>query len=184
MKSSASFITTLALVIAVFASTNASADFQESFDGVAPPALPAGWTGSAMLNTWNTSTDTPDSPPNCAFCGALSVGGGPPFFGNQTLTSPSISISNANAILSFRHKFSLGAAAARLEIAWDDTGFQEMIAAGGQFIAGGYNNAAPLESPFAGDAWVGDRLDYFTTFVRLPAAAAGQTVQLRWRAAD
>src|SRR5262249_35288706 len=114
MKSSAAFITALALVIAAISSTNASADFQESFDGVTPPALPAGWHGSSNLNSGDTSAEPPAAPPSGAFCGALSAGGGPPFFGNQTLTSPSIAVTNSNAVLSFRHKFSLGAAAARL----------------------------------------------------------------------
>ncbi len=42
----------------------------ESFDGVAAPALPAGWTSSVQGGTntpWVTTTTTPATPPNAAF---------------------------------------------------------------------------------------------------------------------
>ncbi len=177
----------LALALAALTLSPAAAraaSFQENFDAVTPPALPAGWSGSADLNSWNTSTDTPDTSPNCAFCGALSAGGGPPFFGNQTLTSPPIAIANPDAVLSFRHKYRLGNAAARLEISIDGGDYTEIIAAGGQFTAGAYTSAGPVGAPFQSEAWVGEKSSYSTTFVRLPAAAAGLVCQFRWRAAD
>ena len=116
----------LALAFALLTLSSAAtraASLQENFDGVTPPALPTGWSGSAALNSWSTSTDSPDTAPNCAFCGALSAGGGPPFFGNQELTSPPIAIVSPDAVLSFRHHYRLGNAAARLEISIDGGGF-------------------------------------------------------------
>jgi len=180
----------LALAILTFsaaalpAATARAASFQENFDGVTPPALPTGWSGSAALNTWNTSTDTPDTTPNCAFAGALSAGGGSPFFGDQQLTSPPIAIAKSDATLSFRHKYLLGNAAARLEISIDGGNFVEITAAGGQFTAGGYTSGGPVNAPFQSEAWVGEKSSYYTTSVRLPAAAAGLVCQFRWRAAD
>ena len=70
--------------------------------------------------------------------------------------------------------------------------WQDILAAGGSFVSGGYDG--PLDgccqNPLAGRlAWSGksgtDQVaNFITTRAKLPAAAAGQTVRLRWRAAS
>jgi hypothetical protein len=65
--------------------------------------------------------------------------------------------------------------------------FQDILAAGGSFVQGGYSAGAistMYNSPISGRAaWHGNSLGYVTTVVNLPAAVAGKTVQLRWRLA-
>ena len=68
--------------------------------------------------------------------------------------------------------------------------FQDILAAGGTFASGGYNStlATGFPNPLPGRmAWTGlsggtaAAPTYITTVVNLPAAAAGQTIQLKWR---
>ncbi|MCY7375129.1 MAG: VCBS repeat-containing protein, partial [Pyrinomonadaceae bacterium] len=63
--------------------------------------------------------------------------------------------------------------------------FQDVIAAGGSFVSGGYNITMNTGSPFgARQAWSGDSAGFVSTVINLPAAANGQRVNLRWRAAS
>lgn len=161
----------------------------ENFDGVTAPALPAGWTtvrnGNAPL--WVTST-TNSSPPNSAF------GGGSTTPGDNTLTSPVIAVPTAPAFghqagvqLNFRNSYNteLNFDGGVLEISIEGGAFQDILAAGGSFAAGGYNGTiAPTDSIFTGrQAWTGNSGGFITTTVNLPAAALGHNVQFRWRTA-
>ena len=62
----------------------------------------------------------------------------------------------------------------------------DIVAAGGSFVSGGYNTtlSGDYGNPLAGQqAWSGNSGGFTTTVVNLPAAAAGQNIQLRWRCA-
>lgn len=155
----------------------------ENFDGVTAPSFPAGWTvttesgGTAFVN----STANPSTPPNAAFAlDPLTVGGG------TSLVSPTIAISSAAATLSFRHSYDTEAGwdGGVLEISINGGAFQDILAAGGSFVTNGYNGqlGSGTNNPIANrNAWNGNSLGYLTTTARLPAAAAGQNVQFRWR---
>jgi len=166
--------------------------FTEEFDGVAAPALPLGWT-TARVGTgatpvaWVTNT-TNSTPPNSAF------GAGSTTPGESTLTSPVIAIPNAPAEgtnpgvrLSFRNNFNTEPTfdGGILEISINAGPFQEITAAGGSFVEGGYNGTiANTDSVLTGRAaWTGSSGGFITTTVVLPAAAYGQNAQLRWHLA-
>lgn len=159
--------------------------YTENFDGVTAPALPSGWTAVTVSNGTNfvNSTLSPDSAPNSMFAlDPTSVGGG------TDLTSPAIPITAQAAILSFRHRFNTEAGwdGGLLELSIGGGPYQEILAAGGSFLENGYNGVLGVNtagnSPHGGKAaWSGNSGGYITTQVLLPAAAAGQNVQLRWR---
>ncbi|HOC56137.1 MAG TPA: hypothetical protein PKI20_10985 [Verrucomicrobiota bacterium] len=155
----------------------ASAFYSENFDGMAVPALPANWTTSQ--DAWVTSNARHDSYPNCVFAhNAATVA-------DYQLTSPPIPITSAGAQLTFRHYYDTEADydGGVLEIAINGGAFDDILSAGGSFLSGGY--VATLSSaygnPLGGrSAWAG-LSEWTTTTVLLPAAAAGGSVQLRWR---
>ena len=160
----------------------------ENFDGVVAPALPAGWTSAAAGSgvNWVTNTTTPDTAPNSAFTPNQAT------TGEASLTSPSFSISSSSAQLSFRNNFNLENTfdGGVLEIKIGAGSFTDIVTAGGSFASGGYtgvlqtfSGCAATPNPLAGrNSWTGTSGGYITTVVNLPASAAGQTVQLRWRA--
>lgn len=155
----------------------------ENFDAVTAPSFPTGWTvttesgGTAFVN----STTNPSSPPNAAFAlDPTTVGGG------TSLVSPVIPIATAAATVSFRHSFDTEAGwdGGVLEISINGGSFQDILAAGGSFVSNGYNGqlGSGTNNPIANrNAWNGNSQGYLTTIARLPASAAGQNVQLRWR---
>jgi photosystem II stability/assembly factor-like uncharacterized protein len=168
------------------------ATFTENFDGVTAPALPAGWSTAKVPPTgnpplWVTST-TNDTPPNSAF------GGGSTTPGENSLTSPVIAIpappvdgSNPGVRLTFRNSYNTEPDfdGAVLEISINGGAFQDILAAGGSFVEGGYNSAiGPTDSVLTGrPAWTGNSGGFITTTVVLPAASYSQNAQLRWRTA-
>jgi hypothetical protein len=159
----------------------------QNFDGVTAPALPAGWTttqaGSGV--NWVTTTTTPDSAPNSAFTSD------PATTGEASLVSPDISISSASAQLTFRHRFvtEAGFDGGVLEISIAGAAFQDILAAGGSFVAGAYtgplgnfSGCSATPNPLATrQAWNGNSNGYITTTVNLPASANGQSIKFRWR---
>ena len=156
----------------------------ENFDGVTAPAFPAGWTAQPVSNGVNfvTSTSTPFSSPNAAFAAnPATVGGG------TDLTSPAFSVNSPSATVSFRNNYATEAGwdGGVLEISIGESAFQDVITAGGAFLQNGYNGvlgANGVNNPLAGrNAWTGNSGGYIRSVVRLPAAAAGQSVRLRWR---
>jgi hypothetical protein len=175
-----------------------STDLSGNFDTVAAPALPSGWTTSATNGQegWVTTNRDFDTPPNAAFCADS------PIPGVVELDSPLIAINSSTAQLVFRNNYLLEAEAdgsaaydgGVLEISIGHGAFQDILAAGGSFVSGGYNmvitgNEYPPSNndPLAGrQAWSGSSgpystNSYITTIVQLPAAAAGRTIQLKWR---
>ena len=159
--------------------------FAENFDSVSPPALPAGWTNfkSGAESLWITTNIFSDTPPNSIFVPD------PPNVGDAHITSPAIAITTTNARLTFRHRYDFENTydGGVLEIAIGAGAFADVITSGGAFIANGYTAALSSEpmfqSPLIGRmAWTGYQTNFITSTVRLPAAAAGQSVRLRWRA--
>ncbi len=156
----------------------------ENFDGVAAPALPAGWVATVAAglstNNWRTVTTTPDTAPNTAFVPDPST------VHDVRLDSPVIAIQSSSARLTFRNNFvtEAGFDGGVLEISIGGGPFVDILAAGGSFVSGGYNRtlSTGFSNPLPGrQAWSGNSNGYITTVVNLPASAAGQNVQLRWR---
>jgi hypothetical protein len=162
--------------------------FVENFDGVTPPTLPSGWTAAnAQGGTplWVTSNAGSPSPPADTPANAVFV----PDFGGVTderLDSPSISLFGTGARVTFRHNFNLqsGFDGGVLEISISGGAFQDVIEAGGVFVAGGYNSTISVGSgsPIAGrQGWSGNSGGFITTVVSLPQNTAFRSFQLRWR---
>ena len=161
-------------------------NLSENFDGVTAPALPAGWstTATGAQANWTTSATTNDTAPNAAFTAGASA------VGVNELVSPAISILSATAQLSFRHNYNLqngnstGRDGGVLEIKIGSGAFTDILTAGGSFVRGGYVRAISTSrsNPLGGrQAWTGNSGGFITSVVNLPAAAAGQTIQLKWR---
>jgi hypothetical protein len=180
------------LVIANFAADVIPGTFppDENFDEVTAPAMPGGWvsahTGAGV--DWVTSTTASDTAPNSAYAAEF------PAVADETLTSPTFT-AVAGQTLTFRHSYNLEVSAtppttydgAVLEISINGGAFQDILAAGGSFESGGYDKtvSASFSNPLAGrQAWGGNSGGFITTVVDLPAAAAGQPAQLRFRTGD
>jgi len=161
---------------------------QENLDGVAAPALPAGWTAanaSGGSPLWTTTTSDRDTLPNAAFVND------PAGISDKRLTTPSFTIQTANALLTFRQnihtdEFFDGGV---LEISSPNVNggaFTDVTdgAVGGSFVTGGYGSTllTGFGNPLGGRAaWTGNSFGFFTTVVDLGSVVAGQSVQLRWR---
>ncbi len=153
----------------------------ESFDGVTPPALPTGWS-STTWETSNSGVPTPpaDTPPNAAFVV------GPATISDKQLLSPNIPFVADAAFpqLAFRNNFNLqdGFDGGVLEISYDGLTFQDIVAAGGTFVRGGYNGtiSSCCGNPLAGrEAWTGNSGGFIDTTVNLPHHSG--SYNLRWR---
>ena len=169
--------------------------FRENFDGVAAPALPAGWTtgftpgaanctpvGLCALGTnWATSTTLPHTPPNCAFHDA------PGCVTDSTLDTPSFVSGPTNGtFLFFRHSFDLenDRDGAVLEISINGGPFVDFVAAGGGSLQYNGTISSGFLSPIAGRAaWTGSSGGYINVFAQMPLTAANQNVRLRFRLA-
>jgi hypothetical protein len=168
----------------------------ENFDNVTPPALPTGWLATNALGPpplWVTSNSgvpnpSADTPPNSALIDDPSV------LSDKRLDSLSITFFGCCGQLTFRHNFNLEASEIDPNVGFDggvleistDGGntFQDILAAGGSFLMGGYNRTIANDrgSPIAGrQAWSGNSQGFVTTVVNVPGIAA---VTLRWRMAS
>ncbi len=163
----------------------------ESFDGVAAPALPSQWTTatSGGGQAWKTSHQAYDTAPNAAF------GPEPTAAGTSDLVSPVTHIDSATAQLIFRGSYNLEQDSVDSTLAYDggvleirigNGPFADILAAGGTFVSGGYTATIDVtdDNPLDGrQVWSGSSGGFITTQVLLPASAAGQDVQFRWRLA-
>jgi hypothetical protein len=167
--------------------------FQENFDSVTTPNLPAGWTTSATgaQQNWTTSAVQIQTAPNSVFSPD------PNQVGVNELVSPVFSITSPNAELEFRNWYELETTFLRnrlydgsvLEIKLGSGGWQDIEAAGGAFLTGGYDGTidACCQNPlmgrrgWSGRSGINQISEFITSKAKLPAAAAGQNVQLRWR---
>jgi hypothetical protein len=165
----------------------------QNFDSVTPPALPDDWLASVEGGQvpWITTNGVADTPPNSAFAQASTNAG------IADLYSPVIPIGSASAQLTFRNNYNLEADpyapseafdGGVLEIQIGTNAFNDILAAGGDFVTNGYNlTIAPTnadDNPLPNrPCWSGNSEGFVTTILNLPPAAAGQNIQLRWRCA-
>ena len=170
----------------------------ENFDNVSPPALPPDWLATNALGPppiWVTSdsgvpSPPADSPPNAAFIDDPAV------VSDKRLDSLAFPIPTASsAQLTFRQNFNLEASEVDPNLGFDggvlevstDGGntFQDILAAGGSFVTGGYNRTISTDrgSPIAGrQAWSGNSEGFITTVINLPTIFTHE--RLRWRMAS
>ncbi|MGH9945742.1 MAG: carboxypeptidase regulatory-like domain-containing protein [Pyrinomonadaceae bacterium] len=173
----------------------------ESFDRGLPAYLPPRWTRSAARNdglsatarNWTVSRKRNTSPGGSVFSPA------PIQVGINELASPVFAVTTPNARLTFQNWYELETTFLRnrlydgsiLEIKIGDGAWKDIIAAGGEFESGGYDGVIesccqnPLGGRMGWSGWSGINrpAEFITTSVKLPTAAAGQFVQLRWRVA-
>jgi len=190
----------LALAIAVPAVAFADG-VSENFDGVAAPALPQGWTASNAAGApstlpWATrDTGYYNSMPNAVWIDEAND------YADASLVSPTWYLpGSGSTTVTFHHSYTLWAPGdsdldngvfngAVFEISINGAPFQDIIAAGGSFLAHGYDATLDpsFDNPLAAPpllnraVWGGDSGGFVTTRVTLPAAAAGGSVQFRWR---
>lgn len=166
----------------------------ENFDSVVPPAFPAGWTTTQDNGTtivWASTATGPSSAPNSMFAND------PATVNMSSLVSPVVPITSTAAQLKFKNKYITEASTTSATVGFDGMvlemkigagAFQDILAAGGSFVSGGYDRtiSASFSSPLINrQAWSGTSPGgYIDTVVNLPAAANGQSVQFRWRMAS
>jgi uncharacterized repeat protein (TIGR01451 family) len=166
--------------------------FSQSFDASASPALPANWStavSSGIQAKWVTTNGFFDTTPNSAFAPDTGTAA------QTELTSPLIPIVSPTAQITFRQNYNLAQRTIAhppsttsydggvLQISISGGAFTDILAAGGSFVTGGYNVtlATGTANPLSGaQAWGGSSAGWVTTTVTLPAAAAGQSIQLKW----
>ncbi|MBP6002072.1 MAG: carboxypeptidase regulatory-like domain-containing protein [Pyrinomonadaceae bacterium] len=167
--------------------------FRGDFDRLTGPGLPQRWMTSASgaQTSWRASRARSVSGPKSLFSPD------PNQIGLNELISPVFRVGTTNAELTFQNWYELETTFLRnrlfdgsvLEIRIGSGDWQDIVAAGGQFISGGYDGAIDgcCQNPLAGrQGWSGRSginpvSEFITTRVKLPATAAGQLVQLRWR---
>jgi uncharacterized repeat protein (TIGR01451 family) len=164
-------------------------NYSQTFDSATRPALPSGWSSTAIGNAsnWITSTAFKDTLQNSAFIAE------PTNIGVGELLSPSIAISTPTAQLVFKQFFNTETDPVNvtqaydggvLEISVSNSPFADILAAGGSFALNGYNRTiSPTnDNPLLGrQAWAGLSSNFIMTVVNLPASAAGHNVQFKWR---
>jgi hypothetical protein len=171
---------------------------RENFDTLTPPALPADWLATNALGTpplWVASNSGPPSPPADTLPNAASIDD-PAVVSDKRLDSLQFSFfERFFPRLTFRHNFNLEASDVDPNLGFDggvlelstDGGntFQDIVAAGGSFVSGGYNRTISTDrgSPIAGrQAWSGNSGGFITSVVDLPAIQ--MPGRLRWRMAS
>jgi hypothetical protein len=170
----------------------------ENFDGARPPALPPGWLATNAQGPpprWVTSDSgvpmpPADTPPNALFIDDPAV------VSDKRLDGWFVDFfEDCCARLTFRQNFNLEASHVDPNLGFDggvlelstDGGntFQDILAAGGSFVMGGYNRTIANDrgSPIAGrQAWSGNSNGFITTVVNVPTIQTQG--RLRWRMAS
>jgi hypothetical protein len=159
----------------------------QNFDAVTVPNLPAGWVATNAVGAaplWVTSNSGTPAPasfsaPNVAFVNDPST------TSDKRLDMPSF-VPAYGASLSFRHNYSLETNwdGGVVEISINGGAFQDIIAAGGSFVTGGYTNTLNSSAnPIGGrQAWSGSSGgSYLLTTINLPTASAGLPTVIRFR---
>lgn len=154
--------------------------YSENFDGVAAPNLPPGWTTEQLdpIREFKTSTESSYTSPNALFTPARIPGG------TAAIISPSIRIGSNSPKLIFQHYYAVEEMyeGAVLEISINGGQFQDILAAGGSFVHGGYTDTIdepsnPLNNR---QVWSGGTLGYIITVINLPPDAYRQNVRFKW----
>jgi uncharacterized repeat protein (TIGR01451 family) len=157
--------------------------FSENFDGVVIPNPPPGWDTAG----WSTQSSGFGSPapsaPNFEFVSA------PDTAFELQLTSPPITITGVNPQIRFSLDYDLEKTfdGGQLLISVNNGAFQDIVAAGGSFVLGGYTGTinATTGSSIRGQAvWTGSSGNYGTVIASLPPSATfGSSVRFAWRVA-
>jgi Putative Ig domain len=179
--------TTVTNAVISYFPISVSQTFTENFDAVTPPDLPGAWTSasSGAQSAWTSSASLSDTVPNSVFSPDASN------IGVNELVSPPILLGPGTFQLTFRNNYDLETGAGTdgfdggvLEIKIGTNAFTDILAAGGNFVSGGYTSVidSNFGNPLAGrQAWSGTSGGFIGTVINLPPAASGQTIQLRWR---
>jgi hypothetical protein len=163
----------------------------ENFDGVTPPALPAGWTATIVLGpppNWATSATNPDTAPNDAFLTDTAVP-------SDKVLDRTVVINSASPVLSFRNNFDTEFSDGTywdggvLEISSPNINGGDFLdvtdgAIGGSFVSGPYTGTidTSANNPLSGrDAWSSSSGGYINSVINLGPNLNGQTIILRWR---
>ena len=171
---------------------------EDNFDYLTPPALPSGWLATNAQGPpplWVSSDSGVPMPPADTLPNALFIDD-PAVVSDKRLDGWFVKFFEDCCVrLTFRHNFNLEASdldpnlgfdGGVLEISEDGGNtFQDILAAGGSFVMGGYNRiiAADRGSPIAGrQAWSGTSDGFITTVVNVPAIQTSG--RLRWRMAS
>lgn len=162
--------------------------YTESFDGVTPPALPAGWTQSNATGTdptvWSSSASGTPSPVAVSVPNAARIND-PAGVNDKRLESPAIAITASNPQLRFQNNFDLenGFDGGVLEVSVDGGAFADLLTAGGSFLANGYNRtiSTGFSSPIGGRSAWSDTSNGFVETVAVLPASSGQSIRLRFR---
>jgi serine protease AprX len=173
-------------------------ELREHFDNVTPPGLPPDWIATNAPGPpplWVTSDSGVPTPPADTLPNAVFIDD-PAVVSDKRLDSLSLSVPPAPLSLTFRHNFNLEASDEDPNLGFDggvlelstDGGntFQDILAAGGTFVMGGYNRTISTDrgSPIAGrPAWSGNSQGFITTVVNLPIVLPPIS-RLRWRMAS
>lgn len=165
----------------------------ENFQEVPLGGLPGGWipmtvgTGMPWMVTTNPPPNLPDAGeddfPSTSFPPGAFVPDSPGS-GQSSVTTMPFLIQGAQAQLFFHHSFLFAPTndGGVLEIAIGSLPFIDILQAGGSFSQNGYDVVLSDLNPLGTrSAWSGDSGGWLPTWVNLPASAAGQTIQLRWR---
>ena len=170
----------------------------QNFDRAQFGFLPPRWTRSSetmsqiiVPRAWGASTARAQSAPKSMFSPD------PNQQGVNELVSPVFLVTSADARLTFRNWYELETTFLRnrlydgsvLEIRIGAGAWQDILAAGGSFVSGGYDGTIDscCQNPlggrlgWSGRSGVNQTSEWITTAVRLPASAAGQHVQFRFR---
>jgi hypothetical protein len=164
-------------------------NFAQTFEAAAIPVLTLGWSRSVSgaASNWVTVSNSAGPPSKVVFAAASALPG------IADLSSPSIFVPTGTAQLKFTHSFDAeadpgdltkGYDGGLLEIKVGSGSFVDILDAGGAFVTNGYTRTIDPtdDNPLGGRrVWSGNSKGVITTLVNLPAAAAGQTIQLRWR---
>jgi N-acetylneuraminic acid mutarotase len=172
----------------------------ENFDGETPPALPPNWVATNIIDPdgifWQTSDSGDPQPPADSLPNAVWVNDADAQADKELDSGTFVYPSGAQ--VTFTQNTDLEESDSDvaydnglLEISFDDGAtFQEFVAAGGNFVTGGYNhsqisgdfsNPCMLQYGTGQANWSGFSGGFFTTTANLPAAGVGQNVKLRWR---
>src|SRR5712671_5294730 len=171
----------------------------DNFDSLMPPELPFGWLATNALGPpplWVSSDSGVPVPPADTAPNALFIDD-PGVVSDKRLDGWSVSFyEDCCVLLTFRHNFNLEASDLDPNLGFDggvlelstDGGntFQDILAAGGSFVMGGYNRiiATDRGSPIAGrQAWSGNSGGFMTTVLNVPAFQTPST-KVRWRMAS
>ncbi|MDC8013121.1 S8 family serine peptidase, partial [Tahibacter soli] len=159
----------------------------ENFDGVVPPALPAGWTTSAIGSgvPFVTQASLSHTAPNALFVPEQETQG------QSFLTSPTVAVA-AGARLTFRHRVRTEEYldGGTLEISVDGGVFVNAEDVGALFVSGGFGGSIARVTdcdaePLAPYGWVLNTGSGSTgtsaVNIVLPNAMAGHDVAFRWR---